>query len=166
MECFFFKLSKLLFPGGKAEMEGLFISNTHFICNRAAANTAGASLVAEGKLLKNFSMTLNSLTPTITKNLTIMSTMLDGSCADSSNVNIVGLGADAPYLPIVYTVVFINVAFKGYSTNLSSPLSTFYSQQSSLSDDHLQSLPNIQTRCDTSYIPNATFKDCAFFESR
>ena len=154
------------------EMEGLFISNTQFICNRATADTAGASFVAEGKLLKNFSMTLNSLTPTITKNLTIMNTVFDGSCADSSNVNIVGLGADAPYLPIVYTVVFINVSFRGYSTNLSSPLSTFYSQQSSLNNDLLQSLPNPSTTLYTfkpgvtlSYVPNATFIDCAFFES-
>ena len=152
------------------EMKGLFISNTQFICNRATA--AGASLVAEGKLQKNFSMTLNSLTPTITKNLTIMNTVFDGSCADSSNINIVGLGADAPYLPIVYTVVFINVSFRGYSTNLSSPLSTFYSQQSSLNNDLLQSLPNPSTTLYTfkpgvilSYIPNVTFIDCAFFES-
>ena len=154
------------------EMEGLFISNTHFVCNRATADTAGASLVAEGKLLKNFSMTLNSLTPTVTKSLTIMNTVFDGSCADSSNVNIVGLGVDAPYLPIAYTVVFSNVSFRGYSTNLSSPLSTFYSQQSSLNDDLLQSLPNPSTTLYTykpgvvlSSIPNVTFIDCEFFES-
>ena len=154
-------------------MEGLFISNTHFMCNRATTDTGGASLVAEGMLLRNFFMTLNSLTPTTTKNLTVMNTTFDGSCADSSNVNIVGLGAVAPYLPIVYSVVFINVSFKGYySKDLSSPLSTYYSQQSSQNDDLLQGLPNPSTTLYTykpgvilSYVPNVTFIDCEFFES-
>ena len=154
------------------KVEGLFISNTHFICNRATAITGGASLVAEGKLLKNFFMTFNYLTPTITKNLTVVNTTFDGSCADSSNVNILGLGADAPYLPIVYSVLFINVSFKGYSTDLSSPLSTFYSQQSSQNDDLLQGLPNPSTTLYTykpgvilSYVPSVTFIDCEFFKS-
>ena len=83
------------------------------------------------------------------------------------------MGALAPYLPTQYNVVFINASFKGYSTdyhNHAPP--TIYSQQ--LFDNHLilnltyaaaLALRTIQPAVMLSYIPNATFIDCEFFES-
>ena len=57
--------------------------------------SAGASLQAEGNLLKTFHDTalIN------TKRLTVISTTFDGSCADSSNVNIFSVGMNTPYIP-------------------------------------------------------------------
>ena len=155
------------------EMEGLFISNTQFICNQATDSTNGASLVAE--MVLNVSMTLNSLTPALTKKLTITDTTFDGTCSDSSNVCITGMGINAPYLPTGNSVTFINVSFRGYSTNVSSPLSTYHSQQSSelsLGNGFMQYLPSVSTTLYTyqpgvvlSFVPNATFINCKFYES-
>ena len=155
------------------EMEGLFISNTHFICNQATDSTKGASLVAE--MMLNVSTILNSLTPAVTKKLTITDSTFDGTCSDSSNVHITGMGINAPYLPTGNSVTFINVSFRGYSTNLSSPLTTYHSRQSSefsLGDGFIQYLPSISTTLFTyqpgvalSFVSNATFINCKFYES-
>ena len=176
-------IKNCLIEGGVAQMGGgiyvnnvvysqqsleISISNTHFICNQATYYSVGASLlVAE---LPNFqNMTLYSTTTTTYFNkLTITDTMFDGTCGNSSSVLIWGIGTLAPYLPTQYNVVFINVSFKGYSTDHSS---TIHSQQ--LFDDHLILNPTdtgafalyrIQSAVMLSYISNATFIDCEFFE--
>ena len=60
----------------------------------------------------------------------VVDSIFDVTCANFGNVIIVGLeGYARPYLPTGYSVVFINVSFQGYSTDLSSPPSTFHSQQ-------------------------------------
>ena len=155
------------------EMEGLFISNTRFICNQATNNSYAVSLLVEGTLLDNYSMTLNSLTPIFIKKLVIMDTTFDGSCAaSSSNVQINGLKAIS-YLPTVYSVVFVNVSFRGYYTNSSSPLSTFHPRQLadwSLGNDLKQyitdsTLYTLSPAVQLFYIPNATFFGCEFIES-
>ena len=61
-------------------------------------------------------------------------TTFDGTCADSSNIDIIGFGWYAPYLPTWYSVAFINVSFQWYS----ALLSTFHPQSVSdltLDDD-------------------------------
>ena len=132
-------------------------------------DSAGASLTV-AELPNIYNMTLYSTT-TITyfNKLTITDTTFDGTCCNSSNVKI---QAVAPYLPAQYNVVFINASFKGYSTDLSSTLSTIQSQQ--LFDDHIIFNPTytaadalyvIQPAVMLSFIPNATFIDCEFFES-
>ena len=151
------------------EMNGLFISNTQFICNQAIS--AGSSLRVEGNLLKNFSTTLDSLTPVIPKQLKIIDSTFDGSCADSSNVIITGLGVQAPYIPTGDSVVFINVSFRGYSMKLSYPLSTAHSSDWSLDDKFVQYICNPTTLYSPQpavmliFVPNATFINCEFFES-
>ena len=78
--------------------------------------------------LPNFyNMTLYSTATTIY--FRIMDSIFDGTCADFGNVIIIGLEGYALYLPTGYSVAFINVSFQGYSTDLSSPPSTFHSQQ-------------------------------------
>ena len=154
------------------EMEALIISNTRFICNQATLDNAGASLmIAETPNIYNI-QSYSTTTFTYIKKLTITDTTFDGPCTNSSNVNIQGMGAIAPYLPTQFNVVFINVLFRGYSTNLSSLPSTIHSQQ--LFDDHIILNPThtaavalyaIQPLVMLSFIPNPTFIDCEFFES-
>ena len=79
------------------------------------------------------------------------------------------------HFPTGDSVTFINVSFRGYSTNLSSPLTTYHSQQSSefsLGDGFIQYLPSISTTLFTyqpgvvlSFVSNATFINCKFYES-
>ena len=150
------------------EMEILIISNTRFICNQVTRNYAGASLmVTELPDIHNIEL-YSTTTITYIKKLTITDTTFDGTCANSSIAVIWGTGTVAPYLPTQYNVVFINVSFKGYSTDHSS---TIHSQQ--LFDDHLILNPTdtgafalyrIQSAVMLSYISNATFIDCEFFE--
>ena len=150
----------------------IIISNTQFICNQATMDTAGASLMVM-ELPNIYNMRLYSTTTTTYFNkLTIRDTMFDGICGNSSNVNIQSMGVVAPYLPTQYNVAFINVSFKGHSTDLSSLPSTIHSQQ--LFDNHLilnptytaaLTLCTIQPAVMLSFIPNATFIDCEFFES-
>ena len=146
------------------EVEGLFISNTQFICNRA--NSTGASIMAHGII----SMTKHILALSTTKKITIINTTFDGTCANSTSVVIVGFGNNYPFMPAGYSVVFINVSFRGYSTNLSSPLSTFHSEQLSRDlsiDDQFILKPIAKSRpgVTLSFVPNATFIDCEFFGS-
>ena len=149
------------------ETEGLFISNTQFICNQATEDSAaaGASLDVEGDMLKKDSKAFNSLTPIIIRKIIIMNTTLDGTCAaHSSNVNVYGLRSALPYLPTVYSVVFINVSFQGYYAKSSSSLSTFYSHQLSdwaLDDGFTQYTASPAMKFDS--ISNVTFLDCVFF---
>ena len=146
------------------EVEGLFISNTQFICNRA--NSTGASIMAQG----DYSMTKHILALSTTKKITIINTTFDGTCANSTSVSIVGFGNNYPFMPAGYSVVFINVSFKGYSTTISSPLSTFHSEQLSRDlslDDQfiLKPIAKSQPGVLLSFVPNATFIDCEFFGS-
>ena len=152
-----------------ARVEGLFISNTQFLCNQVAAKGTGASLVAVGQL-GNYNATLHFMSQTITfKRLMITDTIFHGTCASSSNVDIYGLRAIAPYLPTWYSVVFVNVSFQGYS---SSPCCTFHSQQFfdlSLDDDFIPTPTTyytVNSGVMLFFIPNATFIDCEFIESR
>ena len=164
-----------IFRQPSTEVKGVLITNTQFICNRATANNLGASLVAVSMLqddfsttLNSFSPTLNSFSPTITKKLTVINTTFDGSCSDSNNVIIEGFGIDTPYLQNRYSVLFINVSFRGYSTSPSQQFSA-----SPQYDDFLflLYLHNPTTLNQTQQgvllysIPNATFIDCEFFES-
>ena len=156
------------------EMEALVISDTQFICNQATMDSAGASLmVLEIPNIYNM-QSYSTTTITYIKKLTIMDTTFDGPCTNpiASHVMIRGVGTIAPYLPAQYNVVFINVSFKGYSMNFSSPSSTIHSQQ--LFDDHnilnpthtaAVALYAVQTLVMLSFIPNATFIYCEFFES-
>ena len=154
-----------IFRQPSTEVKGVLITNTQFICNRATDNSLGASLVAVSILQDDFSTTLNSFSPTITKKFTVINTTFDGSCSDSNNVIIESV---TPYLLNRYSVLFINVSFKGYSTSPSQQLSA-----SPQYDDFLflQYLRNPTTRNQTQQgvllysIPNATFIDCEFFET-
>ena len=142
-----------------SEFEGIFVSSTRFVCNQGA----GASLQAQGGDPKT---RLKLSTATIPNKLTITDTTLDGACTNSTNVVIIGFGFDYPFLPAGYNVVFINVSFRGYSTNLSSPL---YSQQLSdfSLDDQFILKPTAKPHPGVllSFVPNATFIDCELFES-
>ena len=162
------------YPGSlqkSTKIESLLISNTQFMCNRATGKDSfGASLDVDGQP-GDYNITWYSMSPTIKlKRLTITDTIFDGTCADSSNIGIIGLGWYAPYLPTWYSVVFINISFQGYSTLLS----TFHPKQlsdSSLDDDVIQYLPDphllkvLQPGVMLISVPNATFIDCEFFES-
>ena len=181
------RIQNSLIEGGVAQMGGgicvnivvhcqqrieIIISNTQFICNQATKGTLGASLMVV-EIPNIYNMTLYSMTTTTYFNkLTITDTTFDGTCGNSSNVNILSMGAVAPYLPTQYNVVFINVSFKGCSTDHSSPSSTIDSQQ--LFDNRIilnpthtaaVALYEIQPVVMLSFIPNATFIDCEFFES-
>ena len=157
-----------IFTQPSTEVKGVLITNTQFICNRATDNSLGASLVAVSMLQDDFSTTLNSFSPTITKKLTVINTTFDGSCSDSNNVIIEGFGSDTPYLLNRYSVLFINVSFRGYSISPSQQFSA-----SPQYDDFLflLYLHNPTTRNQTQQgvllysISNATFIDCEFFES-
>ena len=148
------------------KMEWLSISSTQFVCNRASLENGGASSL---QVVGNYSRPQQPLTLGNTKKLTITDTTFDGTCDNSTNVLIDGFSV----LPIVNNVVFINVSFRGYSTNLSSPLSTFHSQQ--LFDEHLilntghsgvfASLFQNSAGVMLYFISNATFIDCEFFGS-
>ena len=148
------------------KVEWIAISSTQFICNRATQDYpyAGASLQVVG----NYSRPQQPLTPSTTKKITITDTTFDGTCDNSTNVMLDGFPVGNPFLPPLYNVVFINVSFQGYSTNLS----TYHSQQ--LFDDHLilnpvhsaaLALYFQQPGVMLYYISNATFIDCEFFES-
>jgi len=141
--------------------EGLIISKTQFICNKATPGLSGASLATASELLTNYSMKTRICTPTLTVKLTVTDTIFDGTCSDSTNINI-----DATVLPTGYSVTFINVSFQGYSTDLSSPLPTYSQQLSdfSLHDVLSQYLPT-KPGVVLSFVPNATFINCEFFES-
>ena len=173
------RVQSCLIEGGVAQMGGgifvnigvyyqqrieIIISNTRFKCNRATMDIAGGSLMVS-ELPNLYNMTLCSMTTTNYFNkLTMTDTTFDGTCANSSSVNILGMGAFTPYLPAQYNVVFIN----GYSTNLSSTPSTIDSQQHIiLNPTHNAgySVCVIQPAVMLSFIPNATFIDCEFFES-
>ena len=180
------RIQNSLIEGGVAQMGGgiyvniviycqqsieIIISNARFICNQTTKGTLGALLMVV-EIPNIYNMTLYSMTTTTYFNkLTITDTTFDGPCGNSSNVNIQGMGAIAPYLPTQYNVVFINVSFKGHSTDHSSP-PTIHSQQ--LFGDHIilnpthtaaVALYTIQPLVMLSFIPNATFIDCEFFES-
>ena len=116
-------VTNAIFRQPSTGVKGVFITNTQFICNRATDNNLGASLVAVSVLQDDFSTTLNSFSPTITRKLTIINTTFDGSCSDSNNVIIEGFGSDTPYLQNRYSVLFMNVSFRGYSTSPSQQLS-------------------------------------------
>ena len=112
------------------------------------------------------------MTITNIKKLTITDTRFDGPCTNSNIAVIQGMGAVAPYLPAQYNVEFINVSFKGYSTDHSSLPPTTHSQQ--LFDDHITlnlihaaavALYTVQPLVMLSFIPKATFIDCESFES-
>ena len=101
-----------------------------------------------------------------------MDSTFDRTCANSSNIFIQGMGAIAHYLSREYNVVLINVSFKGYSTDLSFPPPTFHFQQ--LFDDHIILNPMytaalafypLHPGVMLSFVPNATFIDCEFFEN-
>ena len=149
------------------ETEGLFISNTRFICNQATDKSYGASLMVESTLLANYSMTLKSLTPINIKKLIIVDSTFDGSCAaPSCNIKINGIRSIS-YLPAMNNVVFANVSFRGNYTNSLSPLSPWQSSDWSLDDDLKQymtdrGLYTISPAVQLSYILNATFLDCEF----
>lgn len=161
-------VTNALFRQQSTEVKGVLITNTQFICNQATDSNLGASLVAVSMLQDDFSTTLNSFSPTITKKLTIINTTFDGSCSDSNNVIIEGFGSDTAYLLNRYSVLFINVSFRGYSSSPSQQLSA-----SPQYDDFLflLYLRNPTTLNETQQgvllysIPNATFIDCEFFES-
>ena len=149
------------------EMEALIISITSLICNRGTySGFAGASLLVE-ELPNFYNMTLYSTATTVY--FRIMDSIFDGTCADFGNVIFIGLEGYAPYLPTGYSVAFINVSFQRYSTDLSSPLSTFHSQQ--LFDNFIltnTAEPALYTPYSgvmLSFVPNVTFIDCDFFES-
>ena len=148
------------------EVEWIAISSTLFICNRATQDlpTGGASLQVVG----NYSRPQQPLTLSTIKKITITDTTFDGTCDNSTNVMLDGFPVGYPFLTPMYNVVFINVSFQGYSTNLS----TYHSQQ--LFDDHLI-LNTVHSAAVALYfqqpgvmlyfIQNATFIDCEFFES-
>ena len=153
----------------RTEVEALIISNTHFICNQATyASVSGASLLIE-EVPTLHNMTLYSTTTIYFKKIRIIDSIFDGTCTNFNNVMITGLEAYTPYLPTGFNVVFINVSFKGYSTKLSSPLSTHQ-----FFDDHLVLNPGWRI-VDALYlrqpgvmfyfVSSATFIDCEFFES-
>ena len=181
------RLQSCLIEGGVAQMGGgisvnifvyyqqrieIIISNTQFKCNQATMDNGGESLMVM-EVPNVYNMTLYSTTTTNYFNkLTITDTTFDGTCANSSSVYILGMGAIAPYLPTQYNVVFINVSFKGYSMILSSTPSTIDSQQ--LFDDPIVlnpthtaafSLVARKQAVMLFFIPNATFIDCEFFEN-
>ena len=154
----------------RTEMEVLIISNTHFICNRATyAGLSGASLLVH-ELPNVYNMTFYSMVTTIYfKKIRVIDSIFDGTCANFSNIIITGLEGYAPYLPTRYSVAFINVSFQGYSTDLSSPPSTFHSQQQFdnliLTNPSELALYTPYPGVRLFFIPNTTFIGCEFFES-
>lgn len=91
----------------------VLISSTQFMCNRATGKDAfGVSLVVDEQP-GDYNITWYSMSPNIKlKRLTITDTIFEGTCTDSSNIDI-GLGWYAPYLPTWYSVVLLMSQFKG-----------------------------------------------------